>query len=59
MDAGYMEVEQFAQAGIQLKANDFVARPYEQQWGEMFVPNLSVIDALFNIGPIETRKLIS
>ncbi len=60
MDAGYMDLKLFGQAGIKVVLNDFAAKPYPQQWAsDAFIPNLSVIDPLFNIGPAETRKLIS
>lgn len=59
MDAGYMELDQFEKANIKVMYNDFIAKPYPQIGSSSFVPNLSVIDALFNVGPDETRKLIS
>jgi hypothetical protein len=59
LDASYMDLALFKSAGITVKTNDFIARPYPQQGNDVFMPNLSVIDALFNIGAKETRKLIS
>ena len=43
---------------VELLYSDFVSQPYEQINGE-FVDNLSIIDALFNIGAEETKKLLS
>ena len=54
----YMNMRLFKDAGIEVTINDFAPRPYPQQWNDIFIPNLSVIDALFNAGPAETRKLI-
>lgn len=54
----YAHIERFKEEGIILKINDFVAHPYPQQFDGEFIPNLSVIDALFNIGPEATRHLI-
>jgi hypothetical protein len=45
----YMEEEKFKKAGITLKYYDFEHPVYRQLWGE-FIPNLSVIDLLFNAG---------
>jgi hypothetical protein len=55
----YMELEVFERAGIAVQFVDFVARPYAQRFSQHgFIPNLSVLDALFNCGPAETRALI-
>ena len=43
----YLEEKKFEKAGIKLIYSDFEHPIYDQQWG-LFVPNLSVIDALFN-----------
>jgi hypothetical protein len=58
MDAGYMKLDQFEKANIKVTYNDFKAVPYPQKGSDIFVPNLSVIDALFNIGPEATRGLV-
>jgi hypothetical protein len=58
---GYMQEDgDFPVPGIEVQFQDFVARPYRQVGspGE-FVPCLSVLDALFNIGPRETAALAS
>ena len=55
--AGYQEEKYFDDAGIELAHTGFVARPYPQR-SEPFVPGLSVIDALMNVGFSETRSLL-
>ena len=55
--AGYQEERYFDDAGIELVYAGFVARPYPQR-SEQFVPGLSVIDALMNVGLSETRSLL-
>lgn len=47
--AKYQEEELFKQAGIALEYYDFKHPVYPQLWSD-FVPNLSVIDLLFNCG---------
>ncbi len=48
--AKYNNEEMFKQAGVKLIYQEFVSPRYEQINGE-FVPNLSVVDLLFNTGP--------
>jgi len=56
----YMDVAQFAQAGIEIVWQDFDFNGVEYpQMGKTFVPGLSLIDCLFNIGPEATRELVS
>ena len=43
---------------IEILFQDFVPKLYPQALSEDFVPYLSVLDALFNIGPEATRDLI-
>jgi hypothetical protein len=47
--AKYMEEDKFIQAGIKISCYDFVHPVYQQLWGN-FVPNLSILDLLFNEG---------
>lgn len=54
----YLDESLFRKKGIELMWQEFDHPQYPQLYGE-FVPNLSVIDALFNIGPEETRNLLS
>lgn len=45
----YMDEKAFEQANISLRYYDFEHPTYHQLWGE-FIPNLSIIDLLFNEG---------
>lgn len=47
--AKYMDEDKFRDAGIELRYYDFKHPVYHQLWGD-FIPNLSVIDLLFNEG---------
>ena len=46
----YQKAEDFEKAGIQLEYSQFQPKEYPQL-GKNFIPNLSVIDLLFNCGP--------
>jgi len=46
----YLDLQSFEDAGVAVEFNDYTAAPYAQQSSE-FVPNLSVLDLLFNEGP--------
>lgn len=52
----YVEPEGFAASGIQLNTYQFTSPTYEQLWGE-FIPELSIVDMLANVGA-ESRSLI-
>lgn len=54
----YMEIDKFEAAGINIiyQDLDFNGVIYSQG-EEPFIPGLSIIDAIFNIGPQETRRL--
>lgn len=54
---GYQEDKYFQEAGIELVHAGFAAEAYPQR-SEQFVPGLSVIDALMNVGFSETRRLL-
>ncbi|MBO44823.1 MAG: hypothetical protein CMM28_13950 [Rhodospirillaceae bacterium] len=54
----HLDVEAFAQANIEIQFLDTSFATYDQRHGE-FLGGLSVIDAILNIGPDETRGLIS
>jgi hypothetical protein len=47
----YINEVDFDNAGILLSWQTYEAKPYRQLWGGDFVPNLSIIDLLFNEGP--------
>jgi len=54
----YMEMELFERAGLTVKFQEFTSPVYAQQFADQgFLPNLSVLDALFCCGP-EARALI-
>jgi hypothetical protein len=52
----YNDPARFAEAGIALEYLDFAPPEYPQLHGP-FVPNLGVLDALFNVGP-DARRLL-
>ena len=55
----YMELELFERAGIEVRFQEFAAAEYPQLHPKHgFIPNLSVVDALFNCGP-GARALIA
>lgn len=55
----YIDAVQWNQAGIQVIWQEFAPEQLQyQQLGECFVPGLSIIDCLFNIGIENTRNLI-
>ena len=43
--------------GISLHYQEYIADPYEQLYGD-FIPNLAIIDALFNCGKNDTEILV-
>ena len=53
----YMDENAFAQAGISLRYYDFEHPTYNQLWGE-FIPDLSIIDLLFNEGERSMEVLL-
>lgn len=58
--AGYMDPADYTERGIALVEQDWHARPYPQQFGDRggFVPNLSVLDLLFNVEPAEAFDIL-
>ena len=54
----YHEDDKFRAAGIEPAYSDFAPEPYEQVGGGEFLPGLSVLDALFNLGADGTRALL-
>lgn len=53
----YNQEEPFKDKGIELLYSDYSPKEYEQINGP-FIPNLSIIDALFNIGAVNTSNLL-
>lgn len=53
----YCDFELFKKNGIKPLFQEYRTPEYPQRYGE-FIPDLSVIDALFNVGPDRTRELI-
>jgi hypothetical protein len=47
--ANYQSEEKFKNEGIELNYTEFTFPKYEQPWGD-FLPNLSIVDTLFNCG---------
>ncbi len=48
--ANYQDEYKFTEAGIKLKYDNFVYPMHNQLWGD-FIPNLSIMDLIFNCGP--------
>jgi WbqC-like protein family len=55
--AKYNDEALFKQNGIKLVYNNYIHPFYEQPYGE-FLPNLSIIDSLFNVGIEHTKRLV-
>lgn len=52
----YQSEQKFELSGIRLEYSNFQLPPYPQLWGA-FVPNLSILDLLFNCGPAARQVL--
>jgi hypothetical protein len=53
----YQDEEKFKMAKINLEYSNFIHPIYSQRWGK-FIPNLSIIDLLFNCGPDSLKILL-
>lgn len=53
----YLDIGLFTRAGIVVKIHKFEPTPYKQAY-RGFEPNMSIIDALFNVGLERTRTLV-
>jgi hypothetical protein len=53
----YNDEDRFAAAGIDLTYQSIEHPEYPQRFGE-FVPSLSFVDVMFNVGPDEARELV-
>jgi hypothetical protein len=51
---GYMNLERFEKAGIEVRFQEFKHPVYPQLYGD-FLPNLSIVDVLFNCGKQSLR----
>jgi len=56
--AGYQEDQAFISAGLKLRYQSFVHPVYEQFGGGEFVPGLSIVDAMMNIGSLGVARLM-
>ncbi len=54
----YQDPKTFEENGIQLVYQEFEHPVYPQRFGE-FIPNLSIVDMLFNIGVEKTREILT
>lgn len=55
----YLRVEEFREKNIEVLSQHFdVTRVTYAQPSDSFVPGLSVLDCLFNVGPAETQRLV-
>jgi hypothetical protein len=55
---GYQQDGRFAEEGLELQFQSFAPQPYPQIGSKEFVPGLSVLDALFNLGFEGTAALL-
>jgi hypothetical protein len=56
--SGYQDELSFKQNIINLEYNNFRSKPYPQKSSPNFIPGLSIIDALMNVGAEGTKQLI-
>lgn len=54
----YMDENLFRKNNINLEYQNYVAKPYSQRLSDSFIPDLSIIDMLVNVGP-ECMPVIS
>lgn len=54
---GYMDENQFEKSGLKLEYQNYLYPKYPQRWAKEFIPDLSIIDMLSNIGP-DTIKVL-
>lgn len=47
----YIDEGVFSANGVRLEYQRYLARPYHQRFSSSFVPDLSIVDMLFNLGP--------
>lgn len=56
--SGYQEDEAFSEVGLELRYQRFTHPVYAQADGREFVPGLSIVDALMNLGFERVRQLL-
>lgn len=57
--SAYMDQRKYQKAGIRLIKQDWICRPYNQQYHRLgFLPNLSIIDLLMNEGLTRTQEIL-
>lgn len=54
----YLDAAKFQQAGVRLIYQNFKHPTYPQHASEAFLPGLSILDTIMNIGVAETRRLL-
>ena len=54
----YMDEGLFQSSGVGIEHQNYTASPYPQRFTDKFVPDLSILDMLANLGP-ESMKLVS
>lgn len=47
----YLNERQFENSNLRLEYQNYIPTPYPQRFARSFVPNLSILDMLFNVGP--------
>lgn len=57
IDNDFYDLAKFREAGVAIETQDWTCPEYPQLWGD-FVPNLSVLDALMNVGWKGTREVL-
>ena len=59
MGHDYLNEELFKQNEIELRYQNYTPKQYNQILSREFIPNLSIIDMLSNIGHEEVRKILN
>jgi len=54
---GYMDEGLFKKSGLKLEYQDYHHPKYPQRWAKEFIPDLSIVDMLSNLGP-DTIKVL-
>ena len=59
--AAYVDHDLFEKNGITINVQDWKCKEYPQQFMKQqgFIPNLSILDLLFNVSPAEALKILS